>query len=43
LEESAVSCGEPEGCTTESIAGLLMRLPAELLTTTVKIDPSSLR
>jgi len=43
LEESAVSCGEPDGCTTESMAGALIRLPAALLTTTVKIEPSSVR
>jgi hypothetical protein len=43
LEESAASCGVPDGCTTESMAGVLIRLPAELLTTTVKIDPSSER
>lgn len=43
LEESAISWGEPDGCTTESMAGVLIRLPAALLTTTVKIDPSSVR
>jgi hypothetical protein len=43
LEESAVSCGEPDGCTTDSMAGALIRLPAALLTTTVKIEPSSVR
>ena len=43
LEESAVSCGEPDGCTTESMAGVLIRLPVALLTTTVKIEPSSVR
>jgi hypothetical protein len=43
LEESAESCGAPDGCMTESIAGALIRLPAELLTTTVKIEPSSVR
>jgi hypothetical protein len=43
LEESAVSCGVPVGCTTESMAGALIKLPAGLLTTTVKIEPSSVR
>ncbi len=43
LEESAASCGVPVGCTTESMAGVLIRLPAALLTTTVKIEPSSVR
>jgi hypothetical protein len=43
LEESALSCGEPDGCTTDSIAGVLIKLPAALLTMTVKIEPSSVR
>lgn len=43
FEESAVSCGVPVGCTTDSMAGVLIKLPAELLTTTVKIEPSSVR
>lgn len=43
LEESALSCGAPDGCMTESMAGVLIRLPAALLTMTVKIEPSSVR
>lgn len=39
VETLAVSCAVP--ATTVSIAGLLIRLPAELLTTAMKIEPSS--
>ena len=41
VEALAVRCAVP--ATTFNMAGLLIRLPAELLTTATKIEPSSVR